>query len=100
MSKTTGGIVIIIVGIVGYVTLLGIGTGAEDARGLLLFLGPIGAGLFVVDRIDDVRATANKIEKQTNGALTRKSDDIADAAIIRANRSNGFMNEDGTNDGR
>lgn len=86
MSKTTAGIALIALGIVGYVVLLLFGgtDQAEQARGIFVFLGPIGAGLFVIDRVDNVGAKADTVIKQTNGLLTKHVEDVADAAVSRS----------------
>lgn len=90
--RIVGGVVLLVVAIAGYVATLSVGGDVTDYRGLIiLIVVPSTSVLFVSSavgqvnkKIDKNTDKLNKVEKQTNGALTAKFEDTIENAVEAA----------------
>lgn len=85
--KTLIGCIILVCGLIGYITLAVLTKGDPDAaniRGSFLFLIAPASALLVGGQIQEVTDRTRTIEQQTNGALHRKMQEISDDSATRA----------------
>ena len=85
--KVLLGAVLLTFGLIGYIALAVLLKGDPDAatiRGSFLFLIAPASALLVGGQFQEVRDQADRIEKNTNGVLSKRVQDIADAAAENA----------------
>ena len=83
-SSTLWGGILALSALVAYVILEAIGSEAASLTSMIGFISPFIAVLLIAKQNDKIQETVDEVRKNTNGALTKKIDDIADAAAQRA----------------
>jgi signal-transduction protein with cAMP-binding, CBS, and nucleotidyltransferase domain len=84
-NKFLMGVVLAIASIFGYVALALSGSDRlEAARGVFLFTTPFIAMLLGASAFEKINAKTDEIKQQTNGHLTKRIEDTADAAAEAA----------------
>lgn len=103
MNKTLAGVVLLIVGVIGYVALAVLLKGDPDAanvRGSFLFLIAPASALLAVDAVEKTQKETvdrvKRVEAQTNGVLSRSVEEVANHAADKAIRK---LDERNSNNG-
>lgn len=83
-NSTLWGGILALSSLVAYVILAAIGSEAASLTNMIGFISPFIAVLLIAKQNDKIQESVDEVRKNTNGVLSKKIDDIADAAAQRA----------------
>jgi len=86
---------VLVASIMGYVILLALHSDASDARSIFLFCIPVVQLLFTNSAVKPIQDSTAQLEKNTNGVLSAKVGEMAEAAANKAIAS--YTNQPTTN---